>query len=589
MKTGIVLSFGTAGGAGGGGGSGGLTGIFVNSTTGNDSNNGLSTIHPVRTLAAARTILDSLEDNTTIWLAYGSTWREKLDVSEYNNIAIRAYGSQVNGLPLVAGDDIITGPWDTSVDRGDAHTNVYSQSVSIEVVSSYEFQGCVYVDGVRLERVNDLATCQSTPGTFYLPENHNSSPFYQTDADESSLTVHFHPPGSTNPNTDGKTVEVVTRMFAIRLGDDSTVQDVHARRCGTNLGPLTGGYNCTIDRCLGEDGYRHCSLLASGVQMNSIFIMQRHDDDGGYIVSEFFASNPTAGSEGLWMNCIALMQNYSGAETLSEGFGGHTSGGEYKKITAIDCTAVNGSFQFDDVEEFILTRVKTIDGQVNLRARLTNTLTDVWIKGIDPSRVGTGFITGPITGSVANIDGLRLYAAGDIPGNRDMVIRRKSGEQGTLNITRSVIHLEGDGGVEDNVFHADDTGTVTFNGLQIVMSALGDYISTNQTEASFLSDFTGSNNAIDLGTNIVEYGNGNDTVANFITTNETGSAVVSDLVFADPLNGNWTATGTSIPAASGLLRSNVEYLDTPDSLLEAKIWLINYIGGVSFPKFQAAS
>jgi hypothetical protein len=541
--------------------------IYVDSVSGDDANAGTMAA-PVQTLGQASTLLAALGDLTVIALKCGSSWREALDTSDYAGIVITTYSDLSDGLPLVMGDNVVSGTWDDNTDRADAHSSVYSIDVSVDVPSGSGFQAGIWVDGVRMVRTYSYAACQALAGSYYLPDAGGD----MDTGDLSIITLALHPPGSTNPNSDGKTVEATARFYAVNVGDDSTVRLIHARRAGQNDGPIGGGDRILFDRCLGEDGYRHCLLAASGEMTGCIGWMQTVDDSAGYIVQEFYSASAITGATGVWRDCISVVEALPSGATTSDGFGGHTTTGSYDSVSAIDCVTVNGDISMRDCDALTVTRAHLKNGRLLCTADVTNVATDVWVDAPSPGSIATGLITLPRAGATATIDGLRVYSTGDLPGNMGAVFRRTSGSTGAATIINSVVALGSVTGSAD-IIHMDDGGdlTLTENLFQMGAGSV-EMISTNETDADFNASYTGTSNAYDVGSNNVTYSDGSDTVTTFAAA-ETTSAVVADLAFTDAPNGDWTATGTGIPSGAGLDRPDVTYLTAPSTLAEAQIYL----------------
>lgn len=554
--------------------------IYVDSADGDDGNPGTAAL-PVATLSEVASRLAELGDGTTIGLKAGNVWRETLDVSAFNFITIAGYGdAESDGLPLVAADDVLSGTWETNVDRGDAHTNVFTLSHNLDDTEDNVYPN-VWEDDYRLARVYSYEDCDSNPGSFYVPET-GANAFVTAE----SVTLAVHPRSSTNPNTDGKTYEAVTRRTAIGMGDSSVARHVHARRAGFNSGPIWGGHHCLIDRCLAEDGYRHAALLESGEMRDTVGWMQTFDPNAGYIVLEYFTGEDIpVGARGVWRRCHAVIERPPVGESLAATYSGHGPGGggvtltEYEEIVCEDCVSVNGEITMDDTAKLTVIRPHLVNSSITARGETV--VIDPFANITTPSNLAGAAVVGLTAAATSlNIDGLRAYIDGDMPGSLNALIRRLSGATSDITIERSAIYFGPS--VEDGgaayVLYEEDSGNTTLRDNVIDLSdapVRGQFLRTTMdTEADYFSAYTGETNAYRPGNARARATDMDEDAAYVVANHEAGSLVSSDLAFGDPANGDWTVTGTSIPAGAGLARPNISYFEQLNSLGAALNWVI---------------
>lgn len=221
---------------------------FVSSVNGDDSYDGLSVSTPLATFSALLA-KPELDNDQIINLERGSTWRQFLDLSANSGMTIQAYGS--GKLPRIFADDIRTN-W---VDSGTA--NVFQTTVTLAGnAPDAKQQITVYENGDLMSRVADVATCSSTPGSFFCT-NTSTAP-------EGVVTVYLHPTGSTNPILNGNTYEVSSRLYAITSGDRTTLDSIWTRRALSNNGSVAVGNDCNVRNCVFEDGTVHNAFFGTG-------------------------------------------------------------------------------------------------------------------------------------------------------------------------------------------------------------------------------------------------------------------------------------------------------------------------------------
>lgn len=264
-----------------------------------------------------------LGDKDNIYFEYGSKFRDSLN-REANGVTVSAYGDQSRGLPTICCDDVVTG-WSVS-----GTANVYQHSFSIETVSDFTKTAItVYEDDTLLERVDDLVTCGTTPGSFY----------HAVLTDE-NVVIYLHPTNSDNPAINGQVYEVSKRLSSIRLGANSTVQNIWSRRNVSDDGSIVVGRFSTVEDCVFEDGTKHNMLIASGVVRGcyaygfdtNIFRLQ---GESGIAFQGFVAANEE--DDLIFENCVCINKNQTLQTTISGFFAHGASGGDYGTVEVRNC------------------------------------------------------------------------------------------------------------------------------------------------------------------------------------------------------------------------------------------------------------
>lgn len=226
--------------------------VFVDQVLGHDRLDGSSARAPVKTLARAVAVAGS---NAVIGLRRGQIFRESLNVTTLTSPTVTAYGE--GQPPVITGADIITA-W--SLVGGTS--NVYQATITHDANSSNRLR--VYEDDVRLTRVANQATCESTPGSFVIAVGSDGSP----------LTFKMHPTGSGNPTSNGKVYEVTVRTNGIAGGNGCIVRGIHTARCISNNGSadLVSRTNGLLEAVIGEDGSKHNLGIGSGTMRDCVAV-----------------------------------------------------------------------------------------------------------------------------------------------------------------------------------------------------------------------------------------------------------------------------------------------------------------------------
>jgi hypothetical protein len=186
------------------------------STSGNDSNGGLSLKAPKLTLPAPVAGTNyCLERRSIFTTAFGD---------EYKTFAV--YDCGAGHRPVF--NQFVTGLTWTDAGSGAWTTTVHGiAAIEPETVGQPH---CI-VDGNLMQWVADLATVRTTPGSFAIVGS-----FSPTGSD---VVVYLRPAAATNPNTDGHIYEVCTGELAIRSLGACTFRGIIGRGCTANVGVIS--------------------------------------------------------------------------------------------------------------------------------------------------------------------------------------------------------------------------------------------------------------------------------------------------------------------------------------------------------------
>ncbi|MGB7325852.1 MAG: hypothetical protein WBD31_13340 [Rubripirellula sp.] len=333
-----------------------LPGIYADSISGSDSNAGTSPPLAVGTIAQAESILGVDDD---LYLVRDSNWLEML--TGQANGTYLPHGTS-GGLPLLDGADVI----DKATFAASAHVD--AGGVTYEVTLSRDPSG-VYVsgdtymmwqDGDWLLRKLSVADVAATPGTFYLP---------QPNALATASLAYVHPLGSTNPISDASVYEASKRStgFEGTAINGATVTGIHCTRGMSAYGPLTGGRDMVINRCLASKGGKHNLIIKSGTVTDTICfdaeIGRGILPDGGLIPFTFYQPDASGLTFSLINSmCIAPVGRKIASAVYnhgSSGSPGHHSKGTVKRFASVRGGGISGVLTTHEVTDSFFDDVTT--------------------------------------------------------------------------------------------------------------------------------------------------------------------------------------------------------------------------------------
>lgn len=186
------------------------------STSGNDSNDGLSLKAPKLTLPAPVAATNYCLERRSIF------------TTPFGNATI-----DFNIYDCGAGHRPIFNQFSSGLTWTDAGSGAWTTTVHGVAAIAPELPGlphCI-VDGNLMKWVADLATVRTTAGSFAVVGSFSST--------GSDATVYIHPAAATNPNTDGHIYEVCTGELATRAISNPIVRGVIGRGCTSNTGCIS--------------------------------------------------------------------------------------------------------------------------------------------------------------------------------------------------------------------------------------------------------------------------------------------------------------------------------------------------------------
>lgn len=293
---------------------------FVDSVNGDDANSGKTAGNAFQTIAALESAGISAGDK--IGLAAGSIFYEQLDIS-VSNVSVESYNS--GDRPFIDCSDQIT---NGDFAKTGGQTNVYEASITPAWEGATE-EFRVWEDDVHLEYVADVATCDSTPGS------------YTQSGTSGTITVYVHASDSSSVITNGKTYAGSVRFTGIDAnGNAITVKDIRLRRALGFGGMILPGPGSLIENCRFEAGASHLMVVDGPVTVSDCEFYDAYKPSGDTIMLTYNQNSPDPDVAHITIiGCTFEMPDdtVSWWNTVS-GIHGHVSvGGEFGTVHIEDC------------------------------------------------------------------------------------------------------------------------------------------------------------------------------------------------------------------------------------------------------------
>jgi hypothetical protein len=221
---------------------------YVDANDGRNTNDGLSTATPFKTLSK---VLSVVKHGETILLKCGSTFRESLILDTLGNITVKSYGS--GQWPIITGAEVVTG---FTLVTG----SVYKVDVQVEAATGNRGYSGIWGNNKRLKEyvIGDSSTTNLSNMIELLQNNVGS--FYFTGVYASGWpagTHSYYINVGSNPNTNNNIYQANKRNYVVRH-NGATIQGLQLEKCQHHDGVLVGNYigGAIID-CLLKDFGRH--------------------------------------------------------------------------------------------------------------------------------------------------------------------------------------------------------------------------------------------------------------------------------------------------------------------------------------------
>lgn len=296
--------------------------FYVDSINGSDGNAGTSSA-----AAFANPSAVTWANNRKLALARVSAWAAEISRAVNSGVAVSSYGAGV--LPILDGADTITG-WTAHATLA----NVWEKSVAHNAGSGTN-RLTVYEDDALMTRVTSAVLVSSTDTSFKDAKGSDGTP----------VTIQIHPTGSGNPNSNGKTYKVSTRLDGLHLGDNAVVSGVRVQRVTSNNGALEVGETADVRKVLSVYGTKHNLLIRSGSLEDVITC--RSDPATSYELSgtHFVGFAPDAAGKALHLRrCFALRDGYGDSVAMIMH---DSSGHSYAAFSAEQIASIGVAYGFN--------------------------------------------------------------------------------------------------------------------------------------------------------------------------------------------------------------------------------------------------
>jgi len=521
---------------------------YVDSVNGDDLNDGTGPNVAFATISKLKE--QPLADGVTIGLAAGSYWREEINLWDKSNCTVIGYG--VGNRPKVDGSDVADNALFSAVG---GTTNVYAITWSHETT---EARLAVFEDGDLLEWVANEATCDSTPGSYYVPIT-VSSP----------ATVKIHPKNSTNPISDGKQYTIPVRYTCVALGDGGTIKNIHTTKQAHKDGSLKVNTNGYISNCMGSWGSVHNVWMTGGICEDTIaFGYTTYNREGATLFITHTDTVPGISFE--YRRCVAKSQT-GGTQTVG-GFYNHSGLVRFTSASYVDCASNNGNFNSSDTDVHILERCKVTNEFPTMSgfgsAATAVHMTDCFISV--PSSSGQSRPVNISTTSTAMISGMRIVMTGSAYMSYNTIL-----VYGGVNTT-----------LENSVVYSAYAGVSVIYGVHATSAQNGEFNVRNNifdygnaalrpiVHLSATGELTSDNNVFKLAASRMSALNvAYTTIAGYVAaTGQDINSVIGDPLFTDPANGDFSLQPGSpaIAIGAGLTNPNIEYLPIPSDEILAQ-------------------
>lgn len=334
--------------------------IYVDATAGNDSSTGATQAAAVQTLAKVNTLL---ENNATVYLKRGQTFRGTIFIDLVNGITVDAYGTGKH--PILEGTEPIT---KANFTLTSGQTNTYQVAWTIPdttITNCSEMGARVWeVSGgveTALTQRATIAAVEANPGSYF--------------SDLTNNLLYVHSSNSSSPVSNSFVYEACKYAGGIQAATnrsggtrDHTVKNIRTKRHGANNGGIVLGQECSIINCVCEWGGKHHAFLSSGT-IDTLYLYKGKAAQNPMI---FYATDAfSGGSQSLFVSNLKVIDvdDATGAVIYCH----LNSGEQYITVQFDDCAIVrpnktsgyNWGSLFES-EKVILNNCLSIGGEIGL-------------------------------------------------------------------------------------------------------------------------------------------------------------------------------------------------------------------------------
>lgn len=280
------------------------------SSSGSDTNNGLSLSTPFATFAKLSTVI---QPGDWVYLVRGSYWRETFDFSALGVFTILESGE--GATPVIdCSEQIPAGLWTPHA----TYAGVYQCSWDVEQALKDQYtygKGKVIVNrganrdsAELLYDITSLGTysyADSSHATYWLGElNSVSSGYFY---DWLTNILYLKAPGLADPSIDGMYYSATFREFGLTLGTGTSCTAVHTKMQGHNDGSTICGDNIVIKDSLIEQGHTHNLFVSGTTIVDNCFLLSAREAEGGGAASMLVAYNTSIAGKTLQISRSGIL------------------------------------------------------------------------------------------------------------------------------------------------------------------------------------------------------------------------------------------------------------------------------------------
>ena len=384
---------------------------YVNSTTGNDANDGVSPESPWLTQARINTATansgflaaSSYAAGDTLYIDTSGGPLDQLGqklLFQTNGLNVRAASGQT-WISLKSWEVISSGSWSTT-----GTANVYSTTDTVATACLWEDDKWLnHPLGANFAAVS--ASLGSTPGSFWT----------------NGTTLYLHPFGSTDPRSDGKSytrsdVGPLRGASVEVKGNNVNIQDLYIRKTcdvdpytngypngGYGIGFIPNGTNNLLKHCYSDYNGKHGISLVANLQNNDVLTIDTCQVEQGspygsqtpYV--SFTSSGSFTGVAHYYVNCVCLKDTgligSTAGSTGGEVFYTHNSGGadQFSIMSFDGCNFAYGYFGGTNAVVTLIINNTIFGGDSQMGARYKTITRSKWLNKTPNQNRADGVLT----------------------------------------------------------------------------------------------------------------------------------------------------------------------------------------------------
>lgn len=267
--------------------------------------------------------LGTIAEGAVVALKSGSEWREQITI-ENDDISIYRYGA--GNKPILRCDDVQA---NASFTKTGGYTNLYNKTLSTNYQSGYPGIVKAYEDDTDLTWAADLATCDSTPGSFHVPVSNSVSP-----------ELYIHASDSSDVTANGKAYDATVRNSAV-FSDNSqnrtVVDGIAGKRNYSESGSFRIYTDSVIRHCYAADGGKHSVFIGPGAAAYGCDAHNAYGASSSSPTLYVFNTGTPSGEDVSFYDCVARAD--SAGNVLTGYYGHYNTSGNFGDVIFSRCVA----------------------------------------------------------------------------------------------------------------------------------------------------------------------------------------------------------------------------------------------------------